>query len=87
MDHNKELLFIRIESDFTYHPPTEEQVVKYNAIRTKAKTLALLLAEQCPYSRELSLALTHLESVVMFANAAIARNPEPEDSEINRGHG
>jgi hypothetical protein len=27
-----------------------------------------------PVSREQSLALTHLEEVVMFANAAIARN-------------
>lgn len=63
-----------IENRFSYHPPKEGQQEKYVAIREKAKELAYLLTEQCPHSRELSTALTHLDSTVMFANAAVARN-------------
>jgi len=64
----------RIENDFSYHAPQGDQVTRYNKLRYKAKEFALLIAEITPYSREQSLALTHLEEAVMFANAAIARN-------------
>jgi hypothetical protein len=64
----------RIERDFTYHPPKPGQPEKYSMIRATAKNLAILLVDQVPQSRELSLALTHLEEAVMWANAAIARN-------------
>ena len=61
---------------FTYHPPKAElnQAERYTGIRDKGKILALYLLEQCPESRELSLAITKLEEAVMWANAAIARN-------------
>ena len=39
-----------------------------------AHEFAIFLTKTCPESRELSLALTHLEEAVMQANAAIARN-------------
>lgn len=64
----------RIENNFTYHRPKEEQQIRYIDIRDKAKELAIVLAYNCPESRELSLALTQLEVVVMWANASIARN-------------
>lgn len=71
----KKALRERLERDFTYHPPTtEEKKEKYVAIREKAKDLAMFMVESCPSSRELSIALTELETAVMFANAAIARN-------------
>lgn len=59
---------------FTYHKPTEQQVPKYEEIRGMALAYAERLVVLCPPSRELSLALTHLEDVVYCANAAIARN-------------
>lgn len=62
-----------IEARFTYHPPTEDQPPRYEQIRAEAKAYALTLVSLCPPSRELSSALTHLDQVVMFANAAIAR--------------
>lgn len=62
-----------IETRFTYHKPTETQARRYEEIRGEAKALAVLLNGYCPPSRELSLALTHLEETVMWANAAIAR--------------
>lgn len=65
----------RIERDFTYHPPKDdEQVQRFVRLREKAKEFALLIAELTPASREQSLALTALEESIMWANAAIARN-------------
>jgi len=64
----------QIEKAFTYHAPKADQPGRYEQIRSQAKTLANTLAQCCPPSRELSLAMTKLEEVVMWANAAIARN-------------
>lgn len=58
---------------FTYHPPIGDQAAKYERIRAKALILADSLNHECPDSRELSLAITHLEEVVFWANASIAR--------------
>ena len=58
---------------FTYHAPKDDQPLLYDAIRTKAKGLAIIISEICPDSREKSLAITKLEEAVMWANAAIAR--------------
>lgn len=63
-----------IENNFKYHSPKEGQPEKYTAIREKAKELAYLIDELCPNSREKSIAFTQLETSVMWANAAIARN-------------
>jgi len=76
-DKNKDL-FTRFESTFTYHPPTNSQAERYVDIRAKARELAELIANNCPPSRELSLAMTKLEEVVMWANASIARNEHNE---------
>ena len=64
----------QIANNFTYHAPQEGQPERYTRIRDAGGNLASLLATNCPPSRELSLALTHLEDVMMWANAAIARN-------------
>jgi hypothetical protein len=63
---------------FTYHPPHGDQAARYGAIRGKAQDFAFYLSSQCPESRELSTALTKLDEVVFFANAAIARNEKEE---------
>jgi len=64
------------DNRFTYHPPKPElnQTARYESIREKARQFALYLADQCPESRELSLAITKLEEVVMWANSSIARH-------------
>lgn len=64
----------RINNNFKYHPPKDDQAERYVAIRDKAKELALLFNELTPGSREQSEAFTCLENAVMWANAAIARN-------------
>jgi hypothetical protein len=53
-----------LKNRFTHHAPNPEQIQKYTYLRNSAKV---------PESREKSLAITHLEEVVMWANAGIAR--------------
>ncbi|MFJ6210579.1 hypothetical protein [Lysinibacillus sp. NPDC092081] len=64
----------QIENNFKYHAPKDGQPEKYEAIREKAKELAHMIDELCPNSREKSVAMTNLETAVMWANASIARN-------------
>ena len=62
-----------IDNRFTYHAPTPDQVETYGRIRAQARELAHDLNAVCPEGREKSLAITHLEETVFWANAAIAR--------------
>lgn len=66
-------LYERIENDFTYHPPTDEMIPYFEAVRRDARSLAHLIDTVVPDGREKSLALTALEQAVMWANAGIAR--------------
>jgi len=61
-------------NNFRYHAPKEGQAEKYEEIRAQAKAFAEKLVTLCPPSRELSVAITELETAVMWANASIARN-------------
>lgn len=63
-----------LKNRFTYHAPKGDQLERYAAIRAKALELATLIVASTRHSREQGTALTHLDSAVMFANAAIARN-------------
>lgn len=65
---------VQIDNAFRYHAPKADQPERYQAIRDKAKELAMLIGNSTPMSREQSLSLTNLEQAVMWANAAIARN-------------
>jgi len=58
---------------FTYHPPKDSQPERYIILRARAFGLAKLIMMETPKGREQSLALTKLEEVVFWANAAIAR--------------
>jgi len=64
----------RIKNNFKYHAPDEIQRIKYENIRKYAKEYAHFINENCPDSREKSIAITRLEETVMWANASIARN-------------
>jgi hypothetical protein len=65
---------------FIYHRPTGDQPAKYEQIRDAVHSVADLIGELCPPSREQSLAWTALEEAVMWANAAIARREHPDDA-------
>jgi hypothetical protein len=64
----------QIENSFTYHPPKGDQAERYQTLRESAKYLAHQINLLVPNGREKSLAITHLEESIMFANAGIARN-------------
>lgn len=63
-----------VDNIFKYHAPKDNQPERYEKIRAKAKELAVLYLDNCPESRERSLALTNLEQSVFWANASVARN-------------
>jgi len=63
---------------FKYHKPCGGQLPRYVEIRTRARDLAAIICTHCPDSRERHLAVTKLEEVVMWANAAIARREGDE---------
>lgn len=63
----------QIEHCFTYHAPRPGQPERYALIRAAAKELAFLIVRNSGESREQSIALTTLEEVVFWTNAAIAR--------------
>jgi hypothetical protein len=62
---------------FGFHPARGNQGERYEANRELLANAASFLTHNCPPSRELSLALTKLEEVMFWANAAIARNEKP----------
>ncbi len=63
-----------LKNRFTHHAPTPDQIELYREIRDYAHGLASLVNRHCPESREKSLAVTHIEEAVMWANASIARH-------------
>jgi hypothetical protein len=64
-----------IDNRFAYHKPTTEDVGhQHEWIRNATGSLAGHLNARLPECREKSLAITKLEEVMMWANAAIARN-------------
>jgi hypothetical protein len=68
-----------LSNRFTYHPPQDAVTISlHQACRNHGKELAYWLNDNLPESREKSLAITKLEEVVMWANAAVARQPVKE---------
>lgn len=70
----------RLANNHKYHRPhADDQSVRYERIRAETGQLGIELLGMCPPSRELSVALTKLEEVMFWANAAIARNERPPE--------
>lgn len=66
---------LRLEERFTHHPPkSDADIERYKAVRAGGLVFATLLAEMCPSSPELTLAVNAVDDAVMKANAAIARH-------------
>jgi hypothetical protein len=59
---------------FKYHPAvTTDRQNEHNVVRTECLYLARSLNDLVPEGREKALAMTKLEEVMFWANAAIAR--------------
>lgn len=62
-----------LNNAFTYHSPSEAQILKYQKLREKAKEYALLIFELCPESPDRTRAINMVSDANMIANASIAR--------------
>lgn len=64
-----------LNNRFGYHPATAEngRGDTHAIVRMKCLELASSLNALIPEGREASLAITHLEETMMWANAAVAR--------------
>lgn len=63
-----------IANRFDFHPAvTTEKQNAHSSVRQACRRLADFINENCPEGREKSLAVTHLEESMFWANAAIAR--------------
>lgn len=69
---------VDIQNRFFYHPPTESKKLDHEHVRRMSTDMALELNDLLPEGREKSLAITHLEEVMFWSNAAIARH-HPDD--------
>lgn len=66
-----------IENRFSFHPAnTVDRQQFHGWVRTRCESLATYLNDAIPPGREQALALTKLEEVMFWANAAVARAPE-----------
>lgn len=62
-----------LDHRFNYHAPTPDKVVRHTSVREQCRMLAHDLNDWLPEGREKALAITNLEQVMFWANAAIAR--------------
>jgi len=64
-----------ITNRFAFHAATtEEKRNEHTSVRENCRQLADFLNEKLPEGREKALAITHLEEVMFWGNAAIARS-------------
>ncbi|WP_425298859.1 DUF7681 family protein [Nocardia cyriacigeorgica] len=64
-----------INHRFDFHAATtEEKRAEHGSVRASCRDLGIILDANLPDGREKALAITRLEEVMFWANAAIARN-------------
>lgn len=82
MTTTKEQLHEQVTRTHSYHRPEYQETMDLmGAIRERCDDLGHFIIDNCPVSRELSLALTSLDDVNMRAIAALARfEPEPHST-------
>jgi len=64
------------EKRFTYHAPTEDSAPRYRRLRAEFHRLGLMIGALAPESLERELAGTALDESMMWAKAALDRNPD-----------
>lgn len=64
-----------LENRFEFHPANKEETKQaHDNVRNMCLRFAIDLNNLVPEGREKSLAITHLEEVMLWANAGIARH-------------
>ena len=61
-----------LQNWFTYHPPTDKDVISYREVRASALEFARCIAKYCPNGADKTAAIRKVREAVMTANAAIA---------------
>ena len=75
-----QMLHDRIDHDFAFHPAdSDEKRNAHGSIREECRSLAHVLVRRVGPCRELSIALTHLEEVMHWANAGYAKQNSVSD--------
>lgn len=69
-----------IRAAFRYAPPTDETRPRFEVVTRAALQFALLLERAAPPSPELTLAIRKTQDARMWANCAIATNPETRNA-------
>lgn len=67
----KQLRYEHLLISLTNHRPDDATIGRIEELRADAKRLGERIIELSPYSREQSLALTHLEDCIMWAVKAM----------------
>lgn len=62
----------QIDDLFSYHPPTDDQIPKYEAINKAAKEFARVIDANCPASADRTAAVRLVQQARMTANASVA---------------
>lgn len=63
-----------LQNRFDYHPAdTDDKRAAHGDVRRSCYDLAVLINDVVPDGREMSLAITNLEQVMFWANAALVR--------------
>lgn len=70
-----------LDTAFTYHAPSPDQIKRFPLIRAAGRNLAETILRNCPDSVERLNALNRIEEAIMWANAAIARKETPPPEE------
>ena len=65
---------IDLDHIFTYHVPSDRDVVQYNKLRTGARAFAQIIIDFTPPGADQSASLRKVREAVMTANAAVALN-------------
>lgn len=68
-----------IDNRFGYHPPrSQKRVGQHQVVRNLFRNIAMSLVDLLPEGREKSTCITRLEEAMFWANAALARSPDPD---------
>lgn len=73
-----------LENWFTYHPPTEDLLPRYKAIRDAALEFAKVVHTNAAAGPDKTVAIRCIREAVMWANASIAcfKSPDKELAEL-----
>ncbi len=70
-----------VSKKFAYHKPSAQGIDQIARVRQAASLFEDELTRACPPSRELSVAITHLETVVMWATKSVVVNDPASEVE------